>query len=55
MGFWLAFVGPRSAAVPVNKVDNVGVLHLLHDQDLIDDQLLLGLLLQVDLLDSHLT
>lgn len=42
------------AALPIYEVDNVGVLQLLHDQDLVDDQLFLWLLLQVDLFDGHL-
>lgn len=41
-------------ALPIEEVDNVGVLQLLHDQDLIDNQLLLWLLLQVDLFDGNL-
>lgn len=40
------------AEVAVDKVDNVGVGALLHDQNLVDDQVLLGLLLQVHLLDG---
>lgn len=40
--------------LPVHKVDDVGILHLLHDQDLVADELFLRLLLQVDLLDGHL-
>ena len=40
--------------LPVDEVDDVHVFHLLHDQDLIDNQLFLRLLLQVDLLDGHL-
>lgn len=39
---------------PVQVVDYVGVFVFPHHQDLIDDQLFLGLLLQVHLLDSHL-
>jgi hypothetical protein len=38
--------------VAVDKVDNVGVGALLHDQNLVDDQVLLRLLLQVHLLDG---
>lgn len=40
--------------LPVHKVYDVGVLQLLHDLDLIDDQLFLRLLLQIDLFDGHL-
>lgn len=40
--------------LPVYEVDDVWVLHLLHHQDLIDDQLLLGLFLEVNLLDGDL-
>jgi len=43
---------PR-AQIAVNEVDNVGVRALLHDQDLVDDQVLLWLLLEVHLLDGH--
>lgn len=39
---------------PVQVVDYVGVFVFPHHQDLIDDQLFLGLLLQVHLLDGHL-
>lgn len=39
---------------PINKVDNIGILELFHDQDLVDDEFLLWLLLQVDLFDGHL-
>lgn len=39
---------------PVQVVDNVGVFVFPHHQDLIDDQLFLGLLLEVHLLDGHL-
>ena len=35
------------------KVDKVGVLQLLHDLDLHEDEVLLGLLGQVDVLDGH--
>jgi hypothetical protein len=42
-----------SAKVAVNEVDNVGVGALLHDQDFVDNQVLLGLLLQVHLLDGN--
>lgn len=41
-------------ARPVHEVDNVGILQLLHHQDLVDDELFLRLLLQVNLLDGHL-
>lgn len=37
----------------VHKVDNVLMLAIFHDQDLVDDEVLLGLLLEVHLLDSH--
>lgn len=40
--------------LPVYIVDNVGVFQLLHHQDLIDDQLFLGLLLEVNLFNGHL-
>lgn len=39
---------------PVQVVDYVGVLVFPHDQDLVDDELLLGLLLQVHLFNGHL-
>lgn len=39
---------------PVQVVDYVGVLVFPHDQDLVDDELLLGLLLEIHLLDGHL-
>lgn len=39
---------------PVQVVDYVGVFVFPHHQDLIDDQLLFGLLLQVHLLDGNL-
>ena len=45
---------PVSFAVPVKEIDDIGVLHLFHDQDLVDDELLLRLLLQVNLFDGHL-
>lgn len=35
----------------VEEVDNVGMLALLHDEDLVDDELLPRLLAQVHLLD----
>jgi hypothetical protein len=38
----------------VNVIDNVGVTRLPHNEDLIDDQLLLGLLIKVHLLDGNL-
>nr|GFD54071.1 hypothetical protein [Tanacetum cinerariifolium] len=37
----------------IHKVDNVLVLAVLHDQDFVDDEVLLRLLLQVHLLDGH--
>lgn len=37
----------------VHEVDDVLVLAVLHDQNLVDDQILLRLLLQVHLLDGH--
>ena len=40
--------------LPVQVVNNVGVLVFPHDQNLVYDQLLLRLLLQVHLLDGHL-
>lgn len=40
---------------PVQVVHYVGVFVFPHHQDLIDDQLFLGLLLQVHLLDGHLS
>lgn len=39
---------------PVQVVDYVGVFVFPHHQDLIDDELLLGLLLEIHLLDGHL-
>lgn len=39
---------------PVQVVDYVGVFVFPHHQDLVDDQLFLGLLLEVHLLDGHL-
>lgn len=39
---------------PVQVVHYVGVFVFPHHQDLIDDQLFLGLLLQVHLLDGNL-
>lgn len=39
---------------PIQVVDYVGVLVFPHHQNLIDDQLFLGLLLQVHLLNGHL-
>lgn len=42
----------RSA--PVQVVDNVGVFIFPHDEDFIDDQLFLGLLLQIHLFDCNL-
>lgn len=41
------------AQIAVDEVHNVWVGAVLHDQDLVDDQVLLGLLLQVHLLDGH--
>lgn len=40
--------------VPVQVINDVGILVFPHDQNLIDDELLLGLLLQIHLLDGHL-
>lgn len=37
----------------IHKVDNVPMFALLHHDNLVDDQILLGLLLQIHLLDSH--
>ena len=37
----------------VHKVDNVLMLAILHDQNLIDDKVFLGLLLEVHLLDGN--
>lgn len=37
----------------VHEIDHVLMLAVLHDQDFVDDQILLGLLLQVHLLDGH--
>lgn len=42
------------AVSPVQVVDYVGVLVFPHHQDLVDDQLLLGLLLQVHLFNGDL-
>lgn len=39
--------------VAVQVVDDVVVLVLPHHEDLVDDELLLGLLAQVHLLDGH--
>lgn len=40
--------------LPVQVINNVGILVFPHDQNLIDDELLFGLLLQIHLLDGHL-
>lgn len=40
--------------LPVQEIDNIWVFQLLHHQDLIDDELLLGLLLEVNLFNGHL-
>lgn len=40
--------------LPVQVINDVGIFVFPHDQDLIDNELLLGLLLQIHLLDSHL-
>lgn len=39
---------------PVQVIHDIGVLVFPHDQNLIDDQLFLGLLLKVHLFDGHL-
>lgn len=44
-----------TAQEAVDEVDNVGMRALLHDQDLIDNQVLLGLLFEIHLLDSDQT
>lgn len=41
--------------VAVEVVDHIGVLVAFHDEDLVDDKLLLGLHLEVHLLDGHST
>ena len=43
----------QTMEVTVQKVDNILVLAVLHNQNLIDDQILLGLQVQVHLLDSN--
>lgn len=40
--------------VTVEIVDDVGIVALFHDDDLVDDEFLLGLLLQIHLFNSHL-
>lgn len=40
--------------LPVQVINNVGIFVFPHDQDLIDDELLLRLLLQIHLLNGHL-
>ncbi len=39
--------------VTVDVVDYILVTHLLHDDDFVDDEILLGLLLQIHLLDGN--
>lgn len=45
---------PQIATVKegIDKVDDVGMPRRLHDQDLIDDEILLGLLLEIHLFDG---
>src|SRR6266480_181834 len=38
--------------IAIHKIDNVLVLALLHDENFVDNEILLGLLLQIHLLDG---